>query len=47
MARRLNAKEKSFAADFDALLFAKREIEAMAMCMPFEPARAAHETRMR
>lgn len=27
MARRLNAKEKSFAADFEALLFAKREIE--------------------
>jgi histidinol dehydrogenase len=27
MARRLNAKDKSFAADFDALLFAKREIE--------------------
>ena len=27
MARRLNTKDKSFAADFDALLFAKREIE--------------------
>ena len=27
MARRLNAKDKNFAADFDALLFAKREIE--------------------
>src|SRR5689334_3334498 len=27
MVRRLNAKDASFAADFDALLFAKREIE--------------------
>ena len=27
MARRLNTKDKGFAADFDALLFAKREIE--------------------
>ena len=27
MARRLNATDKSFAADFEALLFAKREIE--------------------
>ena len=27
MARRLNAKDKNFAADFEALLFAKREIE--------------------
>src|SRR6201996_5767530 len=27
MARRLNARDKSFAADFEALLFAKREIE--------------------
>ena len=27
MVRRLNARDKSFAADFEALLFAKREIE--------------------
>jgi histidinol dehydrogenase len=27
MARRLNSKDKSFAADFEALLFAKREVE--------------------
>src|ERR1700743_1352642 len=27
MARRLNNKDKTFAADFEALLFAKREVE--------------------
>ena len=27
MARRLNTKDKNFAADFEALLFAKREVE--------------------
>ncbi|HEV7959393.1 MAG TPA: hypothetical protein VGP01_00065, partial [Rhizomicrobium sp.] len=27
MARRLNTKDKNFAAEFEALLFAKREVE--------------------
>ena len=27
MARRLNTRDKNFAADFEALLFAKREVE--------------------
>ena len=27
MARRLNSKDKNFAADFESLLFAKREVE--------------------